>query len=352
VRFAAEPAPPPGAAESLRLHAGENAYGASPAARRAILEELDRMHRYPDSASTELVEAVAGFHDVPAERVSVANGMDEVILLLVLALADERRAAVVTDATFASYRESLGAARQPFTRIGLRDYRVPVADIAAQLRAGAPFAFVCTPHNPTGTVLDAAELATLAAAAADGGGVLLVDEAYAEYAGAEFASAMPYAATGGHVCVLRTFSKAYGLAGLRVGYVVGDPTVIARVGRLHSAVPYHVNRLAQRAAVAALADQRFMRESVRRTVETRELFRLGLLDLGLPCPPSHGNFVLVPLGGDSAAATLALRERGFAVRDTVDMGLPGHIRVSIGTPEQMSAVLDAFAALLAPAKRS
>jgi histidinol-phosphate aminotransferase len=304
------------------------------------------MHRYPDSASSELVTAIADFYAVAPERVTVANGVDEVILLFVLALADSARPAVVTGATFASYRESMGVARQPFTTVGLRDYRVPVDEIAGELRAGAPFAFVCTPHNPTGAVLDESELATLERAAATGGGVLVVDEAYREYAGPEVASALSSAATGRHVCVLRTFSKAYGLAGLRVGYAIGDPDVIARVNRLHSAMPYHVNRLAQRAAVAALADQRFMRESVSRTVETRELFRLGLRELGLPCPPSHGNFVLVPLGAGSTAVALALRERGFAVRDTADMGLPHHIRVSIGTPSQMSAVLDALAGLL------
>jgi histidinol-phosphate aminotransferase len=127
---------------------------------------------------------------------------------------------------------------------------------------------------------------------------------------------------------------------------VGDPAVIAKVTRLHTAVPYHVNRLAQRAAVAALSDQRFMRESVARTVETREHFRDSVRALGLRCLPSHGNFVLVHLGQDHEHLAMSLHANGFAVRDTVDMGLPHHIRVSIGTPEQMQAFLDGLADLL------
>lgn len=185
----------------------------------------------------------------------------------------------------------------------LCDYHLPVDDLAARLRAGAPFAFVCTPHNPTGGVLDEAALATLHRAALAGGGVLIVD-------------------------------GAYGLAGLRVGYMVGDPAVIAKVDRLHSAVPYHVNRLAQRAAVAALANQRFMHESVARTVATREQPRDRLLALGLRCLPSQGNFVLVHLGPHHERLAVFLRDNGFAVRDTADMGLPHHIRVSIGTPDR------------------
>jgi histidinol-phosphate aminotransferase len=145
--------------------------------------------------------------------------------------------------------------------------------------------------------------------------------------------------------VLRTFSKAYGLAGLRVGYLVGDPDVVARVGRLHAAVPYHVNRMAQRAAVAALADQRFVRDSVSRTVATREWFRRALRGLGLRALPSAGNFVLVALGPVASAVAAELRDRGFAVRDTADMGLAGHLRVSIGTPDQMRSLLDELTVL-------
>ena len=329
----------------LRLHASENVYGTSSAVLGAVAEELSRMHRYPDSAGTELVHAIAGFHGVGPERVSIGNGVDEVILLLVLALADATRPALTTDATFPSYRESMRATGQPFTTCALRDYRVPVDDLAARLRAGAPFAFVCTPHNPTGGVLDEAAITTLHQAALTGGGVLIVDEAYGEYAAPGFASSLPAAATGRNICVMKTFSKAYGLAGLRVGYVVGDPAVIAKVNRLHPAVPYHVNRLAQRAAVAALADQRFMREAVARTVETREHFRDRLRALGLRCLPSQGNFVLVHLGPDHERSAMLLRANGFAVRDTADMGLPDHIRVSIGTPDQMQAFLDELADL-------
>ncbi|MEU6788764.1 histidinol-phosphate transaminase [Nonomuraea angiospora] len=334
-------------ASELRLHSGENPYGPSPAVLRALDAELGRLHRYPDGSCEALKAAIALHHGVPADRVLVGNGVDEVILLLVLALADREREAVVTDGTFRSYAESLLAARQPFTACAMEGYRQPVKELARRLRAGAVLGFVCQPHNPTGGVLVQRELRELREATAEGGGVLVVDEAYAEYAGDDFCSALPMAATGSGVCVLRTFSKAYALAGLRVGYAVGDDAVISAASRARGALPYNVNRFAQSAAMAALADQEHMRRAARAVVETREWFRARLCALGLTCPPSRGNFVLIDAAGREQAVAAALNVMGCRVRDTGDMGLPGHVRISIGTPAEMEAVLDRLTGVLA-----
>ncbi|MGQ0841949.1 pyridoxal phosphate-dependent aminotransferase [Actinokineospora sp.] len=339
----------PAAVESdppVRLHASENPYGASAAVHAALVRELPNINRYPDGTARALVDAIAEHHGVGGDQVSVGNGVDEIILLLVMALRRSTHPGLVTDATFQSYHASISAMRETATTCPLDGYRLPVAEIAAQLDNGAGFAFVCNPHNPTGTVLTGAELEFLAAAAR-GGSTLIVDEAYAEYAGAEFASALPLVAGDASVCVLRTFSKAYGLAGLRVGYVIGPPQLVAQIGHLRRALPYNVNRLAQTAAVAALADQDFVRRTTKLTVEIREWFGRELTALGLNCVPSNANFLLVEFGEDSSEVAAALLACGYHVRDTTGMGLPGHIRISIGTRGEMVTLRHEIADLLA-----
>lgn len=332
---------------AVRLHTGENPYGASPRVYTALTQELGQIHQYPDGPAADLVAAIAQHHGAPAAQVSVGNGVDELILLTVLAIADPQRPCVITESTFQSYYESLRATRAKLLACPLDGYRVPVADIAERLARGAAGAFVCNPHNPTGSVLSRADLELLAEAAARGGGLLIVDEAYAEYAGIDFASALPLAVATGHVLVLRTFSKAFGLAGLRVGYALGPAAVIGRVAALHRAMPYHVNRLAQAAAVAALADLHFVRRTARAIRETRDWFRHELLALGLRCPPSNANFVLVEFGHHTPQVVARLGTRGIVVRDTGDMGVPGHVRISIGTRTQMREVRRHIAELLA-----
>lgn len=327
---------------ALRLHAGENPYGASPHALAAAAAQLECVHRYPEQPDADLLAALARHHQVSPDRISLGNGIDEAILLLVLAVADEERPTVVTGGTFLSYAESLRAARRPFRTCPLDGYGQPVDEVAEQLRRGAALAFVCNPHNPTGSLLDLADLVVLRDAAVEGGGVLVVDEAYAEYAGPDFTSAQSMAAEEHGVAVLRTFSKAYGLAGLRIGYLIADPTVTAAVERARGALPYGVNRLAQHAALAALADQRHMRESVAAVADTRVRFREQLLAMGLDSPPSHGNFVLVRIGPRAPCTAAHLRALGCFVRDTTEMGLPGHLRISIGTPAQMRRAITAL----------
>lgn len=326
---------------AVRLHTNENPHGPSPAVAAAVAAEAARVHRYPDGEAHDLVEALAIHHGVDTDHISVGNGVDEVILLLTMALRGPGVTAVVTDGTFRSYHESLAALGDDAVLLPLADYRVPVAAVAERLRQGSCYAFVCNPHNPTGTALSRSDIAELVTAAEAGGSTVVVDEAYAEYAGPGFATALPHVERGGPVCVLRTFAKAYGLAGLRVGYLVGRPDLVARVNALHRPLPYHVNRVAQAAAVAALADQDHLWRATGETIETRDWFAAELAAAGLPAVASSANFVLVRVD-DSAAARAALELRGFLVRDTTGMGLPDHLRIAVGTRAEMSDLLAAL----------
>ncbi|MFC5289078.1 pyridoxal phosphate-dependent aminotransferase [Actinokineospora guangxiensis] len=326
---------------AVRLHTNENPHGPSPTVAAAIAAEAARVHRYPDGDAHELVEAIAVHHGVDTDQISVGNGVDEVILLLTMALRAPGVTAVVTDGTFRSYHESLAALSDDADLLPLDGYQVPVAAIADRLRRGSCYAFVCNPHNPAGTTLSRSDVADLVAAAEEGGSTVVLDEAYAEYAGPGFATALPHVQRGGPVCVLRTFAKAYGLAGLRVGYLVGQPELVARVNALHRPLPYHVNRMAQAAAIAALADQDHLWRTTEETTATRDWFAAELAAAGMPAVASSANFVLVPVP-DPAAARAALQLRGFLVRDTTGMGLPHHLRVAIGTREEMTALLAAL----------
>lgn len=330
----------------VRLHASESPYGASPAALAAVADELERMHLYPDPGADELVRAIAVHYGVSRARVSVANGLDEMILFLVLALGGPDRPGVTTEATFQSYGHSLTLTGTPSLRCPLDGYRISADRLSRRLRAGSAFALVCNPHNPCGTTLGREELHELHEAAIAGGGVLIVDEAYAEYAGDDFYSMLPLAGTEPRICVLRTFSKAYGLAGLRIGYAIGDEEVIRRVNEGFAAAPFHVNRLAQHAAIAALADQSHLDWTRREVIATRERFRADLEALGVVCPRSQTNFLLARVGPRGSAIARQLAAAGFEVRDAAELGFPGHLRISVGAPAEMDALRDALAGLL------
>jgi histidinol-phosphate aminotransferase len=322
----------------VRLHCNENPYGTSPAARYAARGTTGWLHHYPEPDATALREAIAAAYACGPDRVTVANGSDELVLALATALRAGTRAAAVTAHTFPGYVKSLRAVRQRFTATPLAGWRVDVDTLLARIRSGAHLVFVCHPHNPTGRVLDAGAVARLCDAADAHDTVMVFDEAYAEFADPPFASALPAAIGGRRVLVLRTMSKAYGLAGLRLGYAIGDPSVLDRVRRVLEALPFRVNRVAQRAAMAALADHAFIADSRRRVAATRDEFCRQLDHLGVARQPTQVNFVLVDRrwrDGDLLAPVSSFAR----VRRCDDMDLPHHLRISIGTDHDMKGLI-------------
>jgi histidinol-phosphate aminotransferase len=318
----------------LLLHRSENPWGASPKAVEAARAELLRVHRYPDPRHTALIDALAAHHGVTTDRVAVGNGVDELIMLLVLALRDTGRA-VVNEATYQGYPKCLDAVGQWVTHVPLDRYRVCSASLREEMHNEPALVFVCNPHNPTGSVLDADAVKSLCETAYATGSYLVFDEAYAEFADDSFTSALPWAREGGPVSVLRTFSKAYGLASLRVGALIGGPDVVSRIETVQDAMPYHVNRLAQAAACAALADQAFLEQTRVYTQTARTMLCCALDRLGIRYLPSQTNFVTVHLGGSAPEVTRQLLADHIHVRDAADMGMPGWIRISLGTPSDV-----------------
>lgn len=329
----------------LLLHRSENPWGASPKAVAAAQAELVRVNRYPDPRHTALIDALAAHHRVTTGSVVVGNGLDEVVMMLALALRDTRRA-VVNEATFQGYPKSLQAVGLDVVRIPLDHHRVGPAALMREMENGAALVFVCNPHNPTGSVLDAGAVKGLCETARATGSHLVFDEAYAEFADDSFTSALPWAREGGPVSVLRTFSKAYGLASLRVGALIGCPDLVSRMGAVQDAMPFHVNRLAQAAARAALEDQAFLEQTRVRTATARATLCCGLDRLGITYLPSQTNFVTVHLPGIAAEVTRHLLADHIHVRHTTDMGMPDWIRISLGTPSDVLTLVRRLEAAL------
>lgn len=331
----------------VRLDRNENPYGPGAAARAALSGAAHEPHRYPDPSYQELTDGIARAHGVPVDRVVVGNGADELILLLALAHRADPRVALICAQTFQSYALSLAAAGVGFQELALRDCAVDVHAFTTAFAGGAGLAFVCNPHNPTGSQLGPSEVTALCAAARGNGAVLVLDEAYAEYAGPHFASALPWAGADTNVCVLRTFSKVHGLAGLRIAYLVGDPAVVRAVLRVQQAIPFHVNALACAAALAALGDLEHVARTVAATERAKSSLVAGFKRLGIACLPSAANFVLIHLPGRAAAVAGLLAEAGFPVRDVAGLGLLDRLRVTVGSQDEVDEFIYVLEGILA-----
>ena len=359
----------------VKLDANESPWGPSPSARAALrsLAEADGVSlgavgRYPDAAATALRAALADYTGVAAEGIVVGSGSDEVIQLLVDALVEPEDEVVVSEPTFSVY--ALMARRRGARIVDVArddDWRTPIGALRAAMSSRTRLVFLCAPNNPTGTPLDRATLdAALAraeelAGQGDGAGPLIVvDEAYYELGA--FAddsrawTAAPMLSTAGErLIVLRTFSKLFGLAGLRVGYGLAAPALAERLRALKP--PYNVNLVGQLAALASLDDLDWLRARARDLASERErLSRLLATDLGLPVWPSAANFTLVDVSGGLTemrererrrdALWQALLDHGVMTRRLSGERLAGLLRFTVGLPAQNDALVDVLARAL------
>ncbi|MFF8716658.1 pyridoxal phosphate-dependent aminotransferase [Streptomyces sp. NPDC015184] len=324
-----------------RLHLSENAHGASPLALLAAREALDPTAVYPDPARSAPAKAVAARLGVGEQQVAVANGSDELVLLSALALGDRDRPGVTTAGTFPGYRVCLTAVGRGCEEIPLDDGRVDADAVAAAMeRAG--IVYLCHPHNPSGAVLDRGRMDLLVERAAVTGTPLVVDEAYLEFAPAGTPQLRDYLGSGAPLLSLRTFSKAYGLAALRLGYAVGSAELVARLHEVQGTMPFSANAVAQAAAVAALADRDHLDEVRRQNSLQRAWFRSELARRGRRSLPSATNFVAVAVSDSAAAERLLAQDHDILVRDAGRFGFAGHLRVSLGPAKDLVRLMDAL----------
>ncbi|MFG2558607.1 pyridoxal phosphate-dependent aminotransferase [Streptomyces sp. NPDC048496] len=337
--------------DHLRLHLNENPYGPPPGAIDAVHDEsTHHLNRYPDADCRQLRETLAAYFGVTPDMVAVGNGTDELVLVTSLTFLREPGTSVVTTATtFPGYMMSAASVGRAPVTVPLDGVGLPVEELAERIGAGADLTFLCNPLNPTGALLDRASVTRLLDAAESGGGVVVFDEAYIDFAGPTHEFALEAVRAGRRALVMRTFSKAWGLASVRMGVVIGPADLIARVSATAGALPFNVNRHAQRAVLQALEQPEYLDRVRTENARVRELLCKSLDVLGLTYAPSASNFVMVdvPPPGDSArfAARLAADHRIF-VRALDALGMPGRLRISVGTEAEVERLATALGAML------
>lgn len=315
----------------VKMASNENPLGPSPKALQAIREALPGAHIYPDGNSIELRQALSRRLGVPADGLVVSHGADEAFDLLAFAFLNRGDEVVVGDPTFASYELAARTMGGVVRRVPLRDYRQDIPGMLAAVGERTKYVVLCSPVNPTGTAVNRSELEEMLGSLPDR--VLLVlDEAYVEYVtDPEYPDALAFLERCPNLAIARTFSKIYGLAGLRVGYIITSLPVRDALEKVK--LPFNVNSLGQAAALAALEDE----EHVARSREVNErgkerLYRL-LEETGFAYVPTQANFILVRNGPYPDLFDRLLRNC-VIVRDGGAVGIPGHVRITIGDDGQ------------------
>jgi len=334
-----------GIAGSIKLASNENPLGPSPRALEAIHDALGGMHRYPEGGGHELVRKIAAKIGVSPERVVIGNGSNEIIELLVRAFLRPGDEAIFAHPSFAVYPLVVKAAGGAGRAVPLRNL---THDLPAMSRAITPrtkIVFVCNPNNPTGTAVTKEAFEAFLREVPDRV-IVAADEAYFEYMDDPArVDSLQYHDSGKIVVTLRTFSKCYGLAGLRIGYGVGHPLLVDYLNRVRQ--PFNTNLLAQVGAMAALDDEGHLRASVENNRRGKVALYEGLGALGIACTRTQANFLLVHLPkGNGQEVYERLLRLGVIVRPMGSYDLPGTVRVTVGTPEENTRFLAALREVL------
>jgi histidinol-phosphate aminotransferase len=323
----------------VKLASNEGPFGPLPAAMAAFEAAALELNRYPDAGGMRLREALADCFDVPVEQVVLGNGADELIRLAALATLDPGDRTVYPWPSFQSYPTAVAAAAAQSSAVPVRDRAF---DLDALLAAceGAKLAYLANPNNPTGTLVGRDDIRRFVAELPPQ--VLCVlDEAYAEYAVDEPAGAELVREGHERICVLRTFSKVYGLAALRVGYAIASPQIADALNRVRPL--FNVNQPAQEAALASLHEKDAVHRRIAHTRAARDDLHDTLAAAGLDPIRSHANFVYADVpGGDADGLAERLLQAGFIVRALRAFGAPGAIRVTVGTDDEMRMFAEAL----------
>ena len=319
--------------QAHKLSSNESPYGPLPSVAEVIAEAGRGVNRYPDNEAEALTAAIAERFRVPAEHVAVGCGSVGVLKQLVEAVSDPGTEVLYAWRSFEAYPPLVALAGATSVQVPLADETHDLAAMAAAVTPRTRLVLVCNPNNPTGTVVGGREL-TEFLDQMPGDCLVVLDEAYREYIRDESVpDGMDLYRDRPNVAVLRTFSKAYGLAGLRVGFLIGHAPVADAVRK--TMLPFTVNAVAQAAAVASLAAEAELLERVETVVKERDRVRTALLADGWTVPVTEANFVWLRLGEHTTAFAAACEGSGLAVRPFAGEGA----RVSIGTPEANDAFL-------------
>ncbi|OGW90736.1 MAG: histidinol-phosphate transaminase [Omnitrophica bacterium RIFCSPHIGHO2_02_FULL_63_14] len=334
-----------GVRNAVKLASNENALGPSPRAVRAMRAALGCVNRYPDSGCFRLRQKLAGKLRVPPGWIVFGNGSDELLVMAMRAFAGAGDRVVIADPTFLIYEIAAQAENASVVKVPIRGFRYDLEGMRSAIDGATKLVFIANPDNPVGTYVRRAALEEFMAAVPSGVTVVL-DEAYHEFAAAkkDYPDALALLKRYANLIVTRTFSKAYGLSGLRIGYALAQGPVASALAKVRE--PFNVNLLAQVAAEAALDDRAHLQKTLRMTRAGLSYLNRELEKLGLKVIETATNFALCDLGRDAGAVYEALLRRGVIIRPMAAWGLPTFIRVTVGMPAENKKFIEALKQIL------
>lgn len=328
-----------GISNSIKLASNENPLGPSPEALKAIRDSFSGLNRYPDGAGYYLKNALSEMLSVNPEELILGNGSNELLDIATRTYMQAGDDAVMASPSFVVYGMAALSVGGRSIQVPLKDYRHDLEAMAYAITPKTKIVFIANPNNPTGTINTNDEFDTLMEKITDDI-LVVVDEAYYEYVSApDYADSMKHFRAGKNILILRTFSKIYGLAGLRIGYGIARKEILTDLNRLRE--PFNTNSLAQKAALAALKDKAHVTSSRKTNDEGREYLYRQLSSLGISYAPTEANFIYI-LIKDSISVNNSLMKKGIIVRP---MG-PKAIRITIGLPEENKRFIEALTAVI------
>lgn len=334
-------------ARIVKLASNENPLGMPASAQRAMTAVMAEGGRYPDGNGFALKEAISRHHDVPMDWITLGNGSNDILELAAHAFVEPGQSVVYAQYSFAVYALATQAVGARAIVVPAKEYGHDLDAMAAAIAPDTRLVFIANPNNPTGTFLPAAAIRAFLDKAPRHV-VVVLDEAYNEFLPPEAQyDSIAWTREYPNLTVSRSFSKAYGLASLRVGFGIAQPGLTDILNRIRQ--PFNVNAFAQAAAIAALADADFLAESARVNAQGYAQLTEAFDAMGLHYLPSFGNFVLVKVGDDADAGARvnhALLKQGVIVRPVGNYGLPQWLRISIGLPQENAACIAALKTVL------
>ncbi len=338
-----------GISNIIKLASNENPLGPSPRAMAAIEQEMSELALYPDGNGFELKKALAAKHQVDMSCITLGNGSNDVLVLLAEAFLTPEHNAIYSQYSFAVYPiaiQAVGAEHQMIPATSW-DHEQPLGcdlpAMQAAINEQTRLIFIANPNNPTGSFLHAGELHDFIAAVPEDV-IVVLDEAYLEYSPAEQrVDGSQWLQEFDNLVITRTFSKAYGLAGFRVGYCLSNPDIADVLNRIRQ--PFNVNSLALAAAEAALGDEAFLQESMRVNAAGMAILEQACQQLNLRYVPSKGNFLLVDFAQDAMPIYQRMLELGVITRPVANYGLPNCLRITIGSTTEMQRLVTVMEAV-------
>jgi len=329
-----------GIRDAIKLASNENPLAPSDKVQRAVTAALGSLNRYPDGSGFYLRQALAKRHGLTPEHIVLGNGSNELIEIIVRAFLRPGEEAVVPHPSFVVYPMIVQAAGGIRVVVTLKDHRMDLPAMARAITPLTKLVFIANPNNPTATIVTAPEVEEFMARVPEHT-LVVFDEAYVEFAqGPDFPDSLSYVRQGRKVFVLRTFSKASSLAGLRVGYGIAEPDAVALMHRIRQ--PFNVNSLAQVAALAALEDEAHILECLRMNEAGRHYLYDEFTSLGLKYVPSRANFIFVDVGRNANEVYQRLLREGVIVRPMTSFGMETALRITVGTPEENRRLIKAL----------